>query len=128
MAHLHACAPPILVFACLITVLAYHIVRRLPIWKVTAPAKHIFPADPALEKQEKQDGESGIASQGHSRPMQPDWEVVDFSTTKPVPPEADWKRLEPKPYRPWNNGPHHVTMGKRQQAIANSFLTDNRNV
>ena len=42
-----------------------------------------------------------------------DWEHIDLSSTDAVTVDFDWKKVKPRPYRPWNNGPHFVTMGKR---------------
>lgn len=42
----------------------------------------------------------------------PDWKILDFSNTKPLQVDFDWTQAEVKPYRPWKNGPYHVTMGR----------------
>lgn len=41
----------------------------------------------------------------------PDWTTLDFSSTKSLSTDFQWAKIAPTPYRPWHNGPHHVTMG-----------------
>lgn len=36
---------------------------------------------------------------------------LDLSGFQPVSSNFDWKTTPETPYRPWHNGPHHVTMG-----------------
>ena len=42
-----------------------------------------------------------------------DWDVLDFSTIEPVSSNFDWKAQPEMPYRPWQDGPYHVTMGRQ---------------
>ncbi|KAI6081277.1 hypothetical protein F4821DRAFT_249678 [Hypoxylon rubiginosum] len=47
----------------------------------------------------------------------PDWKILDFSNTKPLQVDFDWTQAEVKPYRPWKNGPYHVTMGLKKTCL-----------
>ncbi|KAH8891129.1 hypothetical protein GQ53DRAFT_765272 [Thozetella sp. PMI_491] len=40
-----------------------------------------------------------------------DWTTLDFSATQPITPDFNWQDVPERPYRPWHNGPHNVTMG-----------------
>lgn len=37
---------------------------------------------------------------------------IDVARIKPIRPDFDWRTQKQLPYRPWKNGPYHVTMGK----------------
>lgn len=39
--------------------------------------------------------------------------TIDLSGVQPYAADFDWRRSVPIAYRPWHNGPYHVTMGKR---------------
>ncbi|KAI1378848.1 hypothetical protein F4677DRAFT_412166 [Hypoxylon crocopeplum] len=54
---------------------------------------------------------------GQEKEKDDDWSILDFSDTKPMPPDFDWAKTEVKPYRPWSNGPHHVTMGLKKTSL-----------
>ncbi|KAF9894231.1 hypothetical protein FE257_007733 [Aspergillus nanangensis] len=44
---------------------------------------------------------------------------------KPQPKAWTWDHQEPVPYRPWHNGPYHVTMGLKNANITNWIEVDN---
>lgn len=47
--------------------------------------------------------------------------TIDLSAVKPVATSFNWQIASPVPYRPWHNGPYHVTMGMRS-----GFVTSTR--
>jgi hypothetical protein len=40
------------------------------------------------------------------------WKPLDFSATQPIRSNFDWTNEDVKPYRPWHDGPYHMTMGE----------------
>jgi hypothetical protein len=42
----------------------------------------------------------------------PEPSFIDVARIKPIRPDFDWRTQKQLPYRPWKNGPYHVTMGK----------------
>ncbi|KAL4954552.1 hypothetical protein BDW69DRAFT_183445 [Aspergillus filifer] len=49
----------------------------------------------------------------------------DLSSIKPLPATFGWRTQEPIPYRPWNNGPYHLTMGIKNTTLENWIELDN---
>lgn len=47
---------------------------------------------------------------GPTQQKQADWTTLDFSATQPIAPAFDYTSIPARPYRPWHDGPHHVTM------------------
>lgn len=41
----------------------------------------------------------------------PEPSFIDVARIKPIRPDFDWRTQKQLPYRPWKNGPYHVTMG-----------------
>ncbi|CAK7238477.1 hypothetical protein SEUCBS140593_010728 [Sporothrix eucalyptigena] len=50
-------------------------------------------------------------------PSKRDWTTLDFSKTPPIAADHDWATTEERPYRPWHDGPHYVTMGIQKSAL-----------
>ncbi|KAL4879322.1 hypothetical protein BJY04DRAFT_220177 [Aspergillus karnatakaensis] len=50
---------------------------------------------------------------------------IDVSGIKPLKPDFDWRHQEPTPWRPWNNGPYHITMGLKPANVENWIEIDN---
>ncbi|TIA46500.1 hypothetical protein D6C79_05153, partial [Aureobasidium pullulans] len=50
--------------------------------------------------------------------------TIDLSAVKPVATSFNWQIASPVPYRPWHNGPYHVTMGIKNTAIENWIEVD----
>lgn len=62
---------------------------------------------------------TSLDSPGIEKQLVADWTRLDFSNTDAITPDFDWSQTEEMPHRPWNNGPHHVTMGDLQ--LTSSF-------
>ncbi|KAL2421124.1 hypothetical protein ABEF91_008340 [Exophiala dermatitidis] len=95
--------------ACLLSILAYLRTKQRSQKKVaTASSGYTTPRSAPETKDKK-----------------PDWDSVDFSTLKPIP-DFDWRKQAPTPYRPWNNGPYHVTMGVKKTSLDDWVEIDNQ--
>ncbi|KAM0549851.1 hypothetical protein ACHAPJ_009293 [Fusarium lateritium] len=46
-------------------------------------------------------------------------DFIDVSRIKPTKPHFEWRSQEQTPYRPWRNGPYHVTMGLKNTDVEN---------
>jgi hypothetical protein len=43
--------------------------------------------------------------------------ILDFANTKPISPSFNYADVPARQYRPWHNGPHHVTMGIKRMEL-----------
>lgn len=61
-------------------------------------------------------GNQHILAAPHQRP---DWPALTFTSTEPVSPSFSWSDTPIRAYRPWHDGPHHVTMGIQRTSLDN---------
>ncbi|KAJ9618828.1 hypothetical protein H2204_012904 [Knufia peltigerae] len=55
----------------------------------------------------------------------PDWTSIHVEHFQPRE-NFDWKTQPEQPYRPWHNGPHHVTMGIKRTSLENWVEFDHK--
>ncbi|KIV84646.1 hypothetical protein PV11_00419 [Exophiala sideris] len=60
--------------------------------------------------------------------QKPDWESIDFQHLTPKDLDFDWTQTPEQPYRPWHNGPHHVTMGIKRTTLDDWVELDHKYV
>ncbi|KAG9945500.1 hypothetical protein KCU85_g7216, partial [Aureobasidium melanogenum] len=51
--------------------------------------------------------------------------TINLSGVQPCAADFDWRTSEPIAYRPWHNGPYHVTMGIKRTAVQDWIEIDN---
>ncbi|KAI1627859.1 alpha-1,2-mannosyltransferase [Exophiala viscosa] len=61
--------------------------------------------------------ESKPSQKPASAEQKPDWNTITFQHITPKDHDFDWTQTPEQPYRPWYNGPHHVTMGIKRTSL-----------
>ncbi|KAK5938673.1 hypothetical protein PMZ80_008864 [Knufia obscura] len=51
-------------------------------------------------------------------------ESLDLASVKPLEQNFDWRQRDENPYRPWHDGPYHVTMGLKNAEIGSWIELD----